>query len=200
MRESHSPEYVVPGGTTSCPQDVQLRSDPFLIACESNSNYSQMRRPSVTLSSNEAHILRLSEQRHRLRYAEGHVGGTAPGDPRGARPKVGGGPVTTADSSQASRLMRRSRSVRRRGAESQTSGLGTDETRRVNAPLVIAGPMLLAVVIAPEYLQAFLKSRRRLPECLQVPLQHREALENSPGIRPQRRGSPPRSVPRQPFH
>src|SRR5262249_11575853 len=47
---------------------------------------------------------RPAEQRDGLHHAEGHAGGAAAGDPRGARPEVGGGPETTADSSPASRL------------------------------------------------------------------------------------------------
>src|SRR5260370_22328727 len=37
------------------------------------------------------------EQRHGLHHAEGHAGGAAARDPRGARPEVGGGADTTAD-------------------------------------------------------------------------------------------------------
>jgi hypothetical protein len=58
----------------------------------------------------------------------------------------------------------------------------------------------LPVVIAPEYSLALLRSRLRLSECLLIPLRYRPALENSPGIHPQRRGSPLHSIPRQPFH
>jgi len=47
---------------------------------------------------------RPSEQRHGLRHAEGHASRAAAGDPRGARPEVGGGAEATADSSSASRL------------------------------------------------------------------------------------------------
>ena len=61
-------------------------------------------------------------------------------------------------------------------------------------------PILLPVVTVPEYSLPFLKSRRRLPECLPVPLRYREAFENSPGIRPQRRANPQHSVPPLPFH
>ena len=57
-----------------------------------------------------------------------------------------------------------------------------------------------AGIIAPEYLLLILKSRRRLPECSQFPLPYREALENSPDIRLQRRGTPSRSAPPLPFH
>ena len=45
-----------------------------------------------------------------------HVGGAAAGNPRGARPEVGCGPETTADSSPASRLTYRSRPVGRGSA------------------------------------------------------------------------------------
>jgi len=34
---------------------------------------------------------RASEQRHGLYHADGHVGGAATGDPRGARREAGGG-------------------------------------------------------------------------------------------------------------
>ena len=44
------------------------------------------------------------EQRHRLHHAEGHAGRASAGDPRRARPEVGGGAETAADSSPASRL------------------------------------------------------------------------------------------------
>lgn len=44
------------------------------------------------------------EQRHRLHHAEGHARRTAARDPCGARPEVGAGAETTADSSPASRL------------------------------------------------------------------------------------------------
>jgi hypothetical protein len=91
--------------------------------------------------------------------------------------------------------------VRRGGAEFQTSGLATNETRHVNAALLIADTdFVLLVVIALEYSLAPLKSRPRLPEWLQVPLRHREALESSPGMRPQHQGSPPRRLLRPPFH
>ena len=72
-----------------------------------------------------------------------------------------------------------------------------DLVRRVSPPLP---PALLPAVIAPEYSLPFLKSRPRLPECLPVPLQNREALENSPGIRLQCQDSPPRSIPPRAFH
>src|SRR5688572_3073138 len=64
----------------------------------------------------------------------------------------------------------------------------------------LAGTHIATGVIAPEYSLALLKSRPRLPEWLLVPLRSREALESSPGMRPQHRGSPPRRLPRQPFH
>ena len=94
----------------------------------------------------------------------------------------------------------RSRSVWRGAAEFQTSGLATNETRHVNAALLIADTdFVLLVVIALEYSLAPLKSRPRLPEWLQVPLRYRETLESSPGMRPQHQGSPPRRLPRQAF-
>jgi hypothetical protein len=77
---------------------------------------------------------------------------------------------------------------------------GDRRDRQVNSPMLIAGPMSSPVVIAPECSLALPKSRRRLTVCLQVPLGYREELENSPGMRPQRRGSPPRSIPPQAFH
>src|SRR5215510_9100363 len=43
-------------------------------------------------------------QRGWLHHTEGHAGGAAAGDPRGARPEVGGGAEATIDSSPASRL------------------------------------------------------------------------------------------------
>src|SRR5579884_3023579 len=60
--------------------------------------------------------------------------------------------------------------------------------------------LLLPVVTVSEYSLPRLKSRRRLPGWLPVPLRYREALENSPGIRPQLRGSPQRSAPPLRFH
>jgi hypothetical protein len=56
------------------------------------------------------------EQRHGLYHAERYVGGAAAGDSRGARPEVGCGPATMADSSPASRLTYRSRPVVRGSA------------------------------------------------------------------------------------
>src|ERR1051326_38222 len=80
--------------------------------------------------------------------------------------------------------------------------------RRPAAPMLIliawahftSLSFFLPVVTAPECSRPRLKSRPRLPECLQVPWRYREALENSPGIRPLRRGSPPHPVPPRPFH
>jgi hypothetical protein len=109
--------------------------------------------------------------------------------------EVGGGPETTADSSQASRLM----PVWRGGAEFQTSGLATNETRHVNTRAVDRRYRFrLPAVIAPEYSLAVLKSRQPLFECLQVAW-YREAVESSLGSRLQRRGTPQRPVPAQPY-
>src|SRR5215831_18947432 len=56
------------------------------------------------------------EQRHRLHHPEGHAGGAAARDSRGARPKVGGGTEATADSSSAGRLTCKDSHVERHAA------------------------------------------------------------------------------------
>src|SRR5262249_17277921 len=81
-----------------------------------------------------------------------------------------------------------------------TIGAKDGEEAEKSCPRLHPPPISFPVIIALEYSLVILKSRRRLPECLPVPLQYREALENSPGIHPQRRGSPPHSIPPQPFH
>ena len=69
------------------------------------------------------------EQRHGLHHSEGHVGWAATGDPRGARPEVGGGAEAKADSSPASRLTHRSPSVGR-GGRRLNPGLPTMARRK----------------------------------------------------------------------
>jgi len=70
-------------------------------------------RPGTPLSLDDARRLvgeyvdlqqRPPEQRHGLHHNQGHAGGAAAGDPRGARPEVGSGAEATEDSSRASRL------------------------------------------------------------------------------------------------
>jgi hypothetical protein len=55
---------------------------------------------------------RPAEQRHGLHLAEGHAGGAAAGNPRGARPEVGGGAKAAANSSAAGRVIRFGSTVR----------------------------------------------------------------------------------------
>ncbi len=70
--------------------------------------------------------------------------------------------------------------------------------QRLRIPLRLL--ILLPVVTVPEYSQPLLKSRRHSPECLPVLLRYREALENSPGIPPRRRGGPLLPAPRRNSH
>jgi len=65
------------------------------------------------------------KQRGWLHHPEGHARRASAGDPRGARPEVGGGPETAADSSRASCLMNRSRSVGPGECRGSISGLPT---------------------------------------------------------------------------